>query len=92
MAALAKVAKMKADALGGTGDPASLSSAAAPNPGAPKTMADILSNVNAQAAKPKTIKKSNGKVEAEGDGLKVLPVVRMSLLHEEQLYPKGHHP
>jgi hypothetical protein len=84
MAALAKVAKMKADALGGTGDPASLSSAAAPNPGAPKTMADILSNVNAQAAKPKTIKKTNGKVEAEA------PIESpYEPLAEEHLYPKG---
>jgi hypothetical protein len=84
MAGMAKVAKMKADATAGTGEPASLSSAAAPNPGAPKTMADILRNVTSDVQAPKKIKKSNGKVEEEA----AAPVSDYEPLHEEHLYPK----
>jgi hypothetical protein len=68
MAAMAQIQKMKAKALTPTGEPASLGAAASPvtaDVTAPKTMADVLRNASAAAAPPKTIKKSNGRVQTE---------------------------
>ncbi len=71
MSGLKNVQKLKQTALAPTGEPESLGAAATPvtaDVTAPKTMADVLRNSElraAAAAKPKTIKKVNGKVQEE---------------------------
>ncbi len=96
MSGLKNVQQLKQTALAPTGEPASLGAPATPvtaDVTAPKTMADVLRNSELRAmaaAKPKTIKKVNGKVQAEAPEAPKAERATFEPFDEDtMIYPKG---